>query len=162
MGRRSAPPRGTPWKDDPLRHALLALYQEVDALLDGHSCDSSTECCQFGVTGREPYSTAIEAREVRFGLDGIGGPRAIVPKARLPMAEATRPCPFLREGRCRIYRHRPFGCRTFFCDRRQGPARFPREAIADIARRIATLSETFDPRDPGARPLTNVVQVPRG
>ena len=45
-------------------HALawkLSQSPEVDALYADWSCPSSTECCRFGVTGRQPYLTSIEA-----------------------------------------------------------------------------------------------------
>jgi hypothetical protein len=39
---------------------LLALYRQVDAAYAGASCDASTECCRFGITGREPMVTSVE------------------------------------------------------------------------------------------------------
>jgi Fe-S-cluster containining protein len=144
------------FKDDPLRRELLALYSEVDALLAPYSCEGTTECCQFGVTGREPYPTAIELAEVHRAIAAIGG---ALKKRGLPIADETRRCPLLTdEGKCRIYEARPFGCRTFFCERVVGPTRkLPRDEIQRLARRIADLSARFAPRDPGARPLTRAL-----
>ena len=47
---------------------LAALYTEVDARLASSSCPASTECCRFGVTGREPYVTSVEL--AYLGVDG--------------------------------------------------------------------------------------------
>ena len=43
------------------------------------------------------------------------------------------------EGKCLVYASRPFGCRTFFCERARGPAEehvreMPKNEIARIAR----------------------------
>jgi hypothetical protein len=147
------------WSQSPARARLLALYSEVDALLQGWSCACSqggvgatpeAQCCHFGVTGREPYPTAVELEEVRHALRA--SPPARPDPKRLPMAE-LRACPLLSaEGRCRIYASRPFGCRTFFCDQK-----LPRAEVNAIGRRIADLSAEFAPRDPGPRPLVKAL-----
>jgi len=150
------------------RAELLALYAETDALMSGMSCDGSTDCCRFGVTGREPYPTAIEAAELLRAVAATGkrvqtasnasaSGRKKKGKRALPIADEERRCPMLNaEGRCIVYASRPFGCRTFFCDRATGEE--PKRAkIQELSRRIADLSARFDPRNPGARPLTNLV-----
>jgi len=139
------------------RAELRALYTEVDGLLAGWTCEASTDCCRFGVTGREPYPTAVELAEVQHAARARGG----LPKRRsLPLAEERR-CELLDDGgRCLIYASRPFGCRTFFCDRAEGPSgerTVPRDAIARIGREIAALSARFAPADPGPRPLSRTV-----
>jgi hypothetical protein len=144
------------WGRSPDRAALLALYAEADALLEGLVCACSTpgadgardaRCCQFGITGREPYPTAVELEEVFHAMRASSvSPREA---RRLPLAD-QRPCPLLSDdGRCRIYASRPFGCRTFFCGQK-----LPRVAVSAIGRRISDLSARFAPRDPGPRPLT--------
>jgi hypothetical protein len=158
------PGRGPRWSQAPERAALLALYQEVDTIAREMSCACSragvggapdAQCCHFGVTGREPYPTAVEVEEVRHAVRAANV--AAPPPARGALA-ALRPCPLLSpEGRCRIYASRPFGCRTFFCGQR-----LPRGAIAEIGRRIADLSARFAARsggqlDPGPRPLTRAI-----
>jgi Fe-S-cluster containining protein len=137
--------------------ALRSLYREVDALLAGWSCEASTECCRFGVTGREPYPTAVELHELERAVRARGG----LPKRRsLPLAEDERRCTLLSEdGKCLVYAARPFGCRTFFCERASGPAgeasrKLPKDEIARIGRSIADLSAKLAPRDPGPRPLS--------
>ena len=137
---------------------LRALYERVDALTASFSCDASTDCCRFGITGREPYPTAIEVEAVAHAVRARGG----IPKARsLPIA-AERRCPLLSDaGRCLVYASRPFGCRTFFCERARGEAgesirALPRKEIARLGRDVADLSSRFAPRDPGARPLSRI------
>jgi uncharacterized protein len=162
---KAAPPR---WPRSPERAELLAIYAEVDALLEGRTCDCShaptggttqVPCCHFGVTGREPYPTAVELEEVRHAVRGA--PPGKRDPRRLPMAE-LRACPLLSpEGRCRIYASRPFGCRTFFCDHAEGPfgarKKLPRGEVNALGRRIADLSARFAPRDPGPRPLVKAL-----
>jgi hypothetical protein len=173
-------PRRESWSRSPARAELLALYAEVDAVLEGWSCACSSagvggtpeaQCCHFGVTGREPYPTAVERAEIDHALRAAGGvPRAAkAAKRSLPLAAPVaasraelRPCPLLSpEGRCRIYASRPFGCRTFFCDHAEGPRgprdKLPRDRVNAVGRRIADLSARFDPRDPLPRPLTRAL-----
>ena len=146
--------------------ALRELYARIDRELEGWGCDTSTDCCRFGVTGREPYPTAVEVAELERAVRARGG----LPKRRsLPVASSTskgrdeRRCSLLGDdGRCLVYASRPFGCRTFFCERARGPvgeradSGLPRETIAEIARDIAALSARFAPADPGPRPLSRV------
>jgi len=154
--------------------SLRALYVEVDALLDGWTCEASTDCCRFGVTGREPYPTAVEVAELERAVRARGG----LPKRRsLPVVRAgggdgrdarnarggdERRCALLSdEGKCLVYASRPFGCRTFFCERASGPAgeaarSGPKSEIARLGRAIADVAARFDPRDPGPRPLSKV------
>jgi hypothetical protein len=160
----------TGWKRSPLRAELLALYGEVDARLAGWTCACSragvgaapeAQCCHFAVTGREPFPTAVELEEVLRAVDAT--PAARPDPRRLPMAE-LRACPLLSaDGRCRVYASRPFGCRTYFCDHAEGPfgstAKFPRDAVNALGRRIADLSARFAPRDPGPRSLVKALHV---
>ena len=163
--------------EDPHRASLLALYAEVDALLAPFSCDSTTECCRFGITGREPYPTAAEIALVKHAIARAGITLSSPPRTKraLPVlvgaSQASprrdartgpeRACPLLSaEGRCRIYASRPFGCRTFFCDRVEGPGKLPRAEIQRMSRAIADLSARFDPKDPLPRPLTRALYSP--
>ncbi|MEO8800073.1 MAG: hypothetical protein ABI551_19415, partial [Polyangiaceae bacterium] len=88
-GQRAS--NATRWRDRPERAALFSLYAEADALVAGWQCDASTDCCRFGVTGREPYVTAVELAEV---LDArkVSGGKALSTKRSLPIAEERR-CP---------------------------------------------------------------------
>lgn len=133
---------------------LRALYRTIDEALADTTCDASTECCRFGVTGREPYPTAIELAEVERAVRARGG----IPKRRVLPVASERRCALLGDsGRCLVYASRPFGCRTFFCDRARGPVGpvdLPRDVVQDHARAIAALSDRFAPADPGPRPLS--------
>jgi hypothetical protein len=129
---------------------LRRLYDAIDAALKDRSCDASTDCCRFGVTGREPYPTAVELAELERAVRARGG----LPKRRsLPLAEERRCALLGDDGRCLVYAARPFGCRTFFCERAHGPAA-PRDLVRGIAGEIAALSARFAPADPGPRPLS--------
>lgn len=169
---RSGPPR---WTESPERAALLAIYAEVDRLVEGWTCACSTSgpgasagarCCHFAMTGREPHPTAVELEEVRHGVRMAGmAPR--VP-GKLPVLNPPElgACPLLSAGqRCRIYASRPFGCRTFFCDDAEAPlgarSKLPREAIQALGRRVADVSARFAPRDPGPRPLVRALLTGR-
>lgn len=138
---------------------LRALYARIDGAVQGWGCESSTDCCRFGVTGREPYPTAVELAELERAVKARGG----LPKRRtLPVASERRCALLSDDGRCLVYASRPFGCRTFFCERARGPvgeradSGLPRETIAEVAREIAALSARFAPADPGPRPLSRV------
>jgi len=160
-GRALPPPGAQAWKKHPARARLLELYAEVDALLAPYTCDASTECCRFGITGREPYPTAVERAEIQRAIAALGGERAIARRVVLPKVNEERPCPLLSDGgRCRVYASRPFGCRTFFCDRVAGPGKLPRDEIQRISRDMATLSAATFPGDPHARPLTHALRNP--
>lgn len=156
--------------------SLRRLYAKVDATLAGWTCAASTDCCRFGVTGREPYPTAVEIAELDRAVRARGGlpKRRLLPVVGAPRAstgggrreDAERRCTLLGDdGRCLVYASRPFGCRTFFCERASGPvgeraaADLPRAEIAEIARDIAALSATFAPTDPAPRPLSRVTRA---
>lgn len=157
------------WKDDPLRKALLALYAEVDAALSPWTCGASAECCNFANTGREPYPTAVELAEVKHAIRASGvtigaagkkkhltvvGGAAEGRSAGTGARRDDRTCPMLSEqGRCLIYASRPFGCRTFFCARIEGPGKLPRAELQRYGRAIADLAARYAPHDPHPRPL---------
>lgn len=147
--------------------ALRRVYADVDALLAGWSCDASTDCCRFGVTGREPYPTAVELAALERAVRARGG---LGRSRSLPLARDERRCALLSDaGRCLVYDARPFGCRTFFCDRAEGPAGarardMPRAEIAALGRAVMDISARFAPADPGPRPLSRASAswTPRG
>jgi Fe-S-cluster containining protein len=156
------------FKSDGARAELLELYAEADRLLASHSCASSTDCCHFGRTGREPYPTAVEVAEVELAVGRAGGASALPKSSKtrnrlpiLPVLPEERRCPLLAsDGRCRIYESRPFGCRTFFCDRAVSSdgRKMPRDSLQDVGRRIAALSARAFARDPGPRTLESAVE----
>ncbi len=138
-----------------LAEELRGVYARLDAALDGFSCDASTDCCHFDRTGREPWVTDVEWEVVARELGRLGGRDAVAAKNRraLPLVNEGR-CPLLdASGRCSAYAARPLGCRTFFCDRVQGPGRVPRDAVRDALRELQGISERFSPASPTGRPL---------
>ena len=139
-------------KNDASHAALRELYAEADRLLGGWTCPTSTECCRFGLTGREPYLWPIEWAYLERAIAARGGKKAVA-KKKLHVMDGA--CPLLgADDRCSVYDARPFGCRTFFCSRATGPTRQPpRAELAAIARRIADLSERARPDGP--RTLTS-------
>jgi len=133
-------------------NAIAAVYREVDALLDGWSCERSTDCCHFGRTGREPQLWPNEWALLERALNARPLPRSRSSSRRLPVVDEGR-CPLLDDaGRCSMYSERPFGCRTYFCTRASGPTRRPpRDEITALSRRVVELAEAADPI---ARPRT--------
>jgi Fe-S-cluster containining protein len=159
-----------------LREALLrelkAIYAEVDALHAEWTCPASTECCHFRVTGREPYVTSIELELVTKAIAAAGGPSALggygkreragVAAVRLPLlsepADETGRCPLLGStGRCVVYEARPFGCRTFYCDRATPGEPVRQRDINEFVRRIQALAERHSPGGDRGRPLTRAL-----
>jgi uncharacterized protein len=119
----------------------LAILAEADAATRGMTCEASTECCRFGITGREPYLTRAEWELMVKEVKRQG--------RRMPALsdddDEDERCPFLSpEGRCRIYAARPLGCRTFFCERARGPDGgaliLDRRAMNALAQELAAIS----------------------
>ncbi len=138
--------------------ALDALYREVDAAYAGWSCPASTECCRFGITGREPYVTSIELTAIRRAVAARGGmlPRGAA-KTKLPIADERR-CPLLTpDGRCSIYAARPLGCRTFFCERADRATEVSRRDVATFVRAVQTIAAKHEPDGDRGRPLTRAL-----
>ena len=123
------------------------------------TCPGSTECCRFGVTGRQPYLTSIEAALVRRALAERGAGGRPTPRFRpLPLARGRdeRPCPLLDDaGRCSVYAARPFGCRTFYCARATGDLP-ERGELRSLLRRLQTLAARHEPNGEHARPLERI------
>lgn len=140
--------------------ALRALYVEADALYAGWSCPASSECCHFGVTGREPYVTLIEILAIERAVARRGG--SLAPKRRaLPIAgdaQRERICRLLdRDGRCSIYADRPLGCRTFYCERASAGAEPARDALRDLVQRLRELAVRHVPDGDRPRPLSRAL-----
>lgn len=121
---------------------LRVLYRQADAAYAPFSCPASGECCQLARTQRQPWLWYPEWR-------------LLTRHHPLPPARADGGCPYLDATgkRCSVYADRPFGCRTFFCERIQGPARQPAEAVDRLLRRLERVSQTVRPGQTGPRPL---------
>lgn len=141
---------------------LQALYARVDALYADWSCPTSTECCRFGITGRQPYVTGIEAFAIRRALAQRGGPLSDQKRA-LPIAmseERERVCPLLdRAQRCSVYAVRPLGCRTYFCERADKGAGPSRATLRDIMRELQELAARHQLGGDAGRPLLRVLDA---
>jgi Fe-S-cluster containining protein len=159
---RSDGRQGGEWRDSAERRKLLDLFAEADALVGDLTCDASTDCCRFGVTGREPYVTAAEITEIREALKAQGT-KPEAPKKKLAMLPLSgeRRCPLLSdEGRCTVYEARPLGCRTFFCKpalAKADNAKLPHAELRKVARDIEALSSRAFPDEAGTRPLTRAL-----
>jgi hypothetical protein len=111
-----------------------AVYAELEGRLATleRSCQISTRCCRFQLTGEVPVLTLGEA------LLAARGVRASGRKVLKPHPDGA--CPLLgKEGRCTIYAHRPFGCRTHFCQAAGGVT--PRKLVADLIQRLEAIDE---------------------
>lgn len=157
---------------DELLAALREVYRDADALLWGWSCPASTECCRFGLTGREPYVTSLELVAVKRAVAARGGPRswkraplvredlarASTGRVALPIVADERRCPMLAgDGRCAIYESRPLGCRTFFCDRATAGGKIRQRDVNALVRRIQELAARHEPDGDKGRPLTRAL-----
>jgi Fe-S-cluster containining protein len=144
---------------DALLDELRGLYHELDAMYAGATCPGTTECCRFGVTGRQPYLTSIEATLVRRALAERGfGERKLPRWKPLPLVQRRdeRPCPLLdASGRCSVYRVRPFGCRTFYCER--ATSELPKRVdLQPLLRRLQALAARYEPGGERGRPLERI------
>jgi Fe-S-cluster containining protein len=146
--------------------ALEALYRDVDARSSGHGCPGSTECCRFGITGREPYVTSVEvallARAVAASGRRPGTPLKPARRA-LPLARDERTCPLLmrpRDGevaRCSVYAARPLGCRTFWCHRATKDAALGQHELNDFVRRVREIAADHQRDGERGAPLSRAI-----
>lgn len=126
--------------------AVQAIYREVAERPLQRQCTLLTECCQFHLTGKTPMLTKGEAVTAAVGVRASG-------RKKLPEREDGA-CPLLgRNGRCMIYAHRPFGCRTHFCAAAGGP--YPRKDVADLIRKLEAIDEQLG--GDGPRPIQGAV-----
>jgi uncharacterized protein len=121
---------------------LRAIYRQADAAYAPFSCPASGECCQLAKTQRQPWLWYPEWKL-------LSGHRPLPPK------RADGGCPYLDAAglRCTVYADRPFGCRTFFCERIRGPARQPAETVDALLRRLEAVSQRVRSDLTGPRPL---------
>jgi Fe-S-cluster containining protein len=137
---------------------LAAVYADVDRLQAGSSCPASTECCRFGITGREPYVTSIELAAVRKAIGARGGARSWKHASPLRVVRDERTCPLLDgAGRCAVYAARPLGCRTFFCERADVAAPLSQRELNGLVRRIQDIAARHEPGGDRGRPLTRAL-----
>ncbi len=125
---------------------IKSVYADLEKRPLQRDCQMRTQCCHFRLTGRTPFLTIGEA------LYAAQGVRASGRTALKPHPEGA--CPLLgKDNRCTIYTHRPFGCRTHFCQPAGGM--YPRKDIADLIHRLEALDEKLG--GDGSRPLEAAV-----
>lgn len=157
-----------PARPDELLAELARVYADVEDALEGSTCPASTECCHFGVTGREPYVTSIELAAIARAIAALGGASALRGKVRAPVpralpllaepADATGRCRLLdAAGRCSIYASRPLGCRTFYCERATLGSPVRQREVNAFVRRIQDISARHEPAGDRGRPLTRAL-----
>lgn len=131
---------------------LAAVYRQADAAYRPYGCPATAECCQLSTTQREPW---LWPAEWELLLEAKGG--------RVPEERSDGGCPFLEADgkRCSVYAARPFGCRTYFCHRVQGPKREPVEAVAALSSRLERVAQALDADGPGPRPLLSLARQAR-
>lgn len=132
--------------DPAYRPEVEAIYAELERRALPRQCGMRTGCCHFRLAGHTPMLTRGEA------LYAAQGVRASGRKTLKPHPDGA--CPLLgRDGKCTIYKHRPFGCRTHFCAEAGGM--YPRKHVADLIQRLEALDEKLG--GDGSRPLEGAI-----
>lgn len=122
------------------------LLRRASTLFARWSCPASGECCQLRTTQRPPWLWPSEWELLLERLRRDGRP--------LPPPREDGGCPFLDDAgaRCTVYADRPFGCRTFFCQRVKGPTKQPTLETDALLRQLGAANlEWQDSAEP--RPL---------
>ena len=74
-----------------------------------------------------------------------------------PNPDRERVCTFLdASGRCAVYASRPFGCRTFYCERATPGGKPDRQDERRLVDRIRDLAARHEPGGDAPRPLSRV------
>jgi Fe-S-cluster containining protein len=112
--------------------AVKQIYAELAARPISRNCTGISECCRFKLTGRTPFITRGEALVALQGVKASG--RKTLPES------VDGACPLLKpDGKCMIYQHRPFGCRTHFCKLAGGP--YKREEVRDLIQALEAIDQ---------------------
>lgn len=151
------PDRRRPAKREPrvspkeVKAEVMAIYRDLAERPLQRNCVGRAQCCHFRLTGKTPVLTKGEAIVAAIGVRASG---------RMKLKEhPDGACPLLGEdGRCAIYEHRPFGCRTHFCAAAGGVQ--SRREIVDLIRRLEELDERLG--GDGSRPLEGAVATALG
>lgn len=119
-----------PDQDEAVREVEV-IYKDLAERPIHRDCTLQTECCQFKRTGIVPFLTKGEALLAAKAVRAAGHKE--MPKS------IDGACPMLhpRNGKCMIYKSRPFGCRTHFCPAAGGP--YSRAEVLDLIRRLEVL-----------------------
>ncbi len=134
------------WDANAYEPEIKAIYAEIERRPLARDCQLRSGCCHFRHTGRTPLLTLGEALYLAKGIRASG-------RTQLK-AHPDGACPLLDSaGRCSVYAHRPFGCRTHFCAAAGGM--YPRKHLADLIQRLEALDEKLG--GVGSRPLEGAV-----
>lgn len=122
------------------------VYAQADTAWRPYGCPASADCCHRAMTSRPPWLWPSEWTVLEEAL--------AAERRALPPARADGACPFLDDAgrRCTVYAHRPFGCRTFFCERVTGPGQQPTEATNGLLERLEALNRRVS-AEAAPRPL---------
>lgn len=121
---------------------IRSIYAEIENRALSRDCQLRSGCCHFRLTGKTPLLTLGEAMFLAKGIRASGRTQV------KPHPDGA--CPMLdRSGRCSVYSHRPFGCRTHFCEAAGGV--YPRKHLADLIQRLEALDEKLG--GDGSHPL---------
>lgn len=123
-----------PTSPENLRQAaekVFSVYSDLEKLGISRDCILRNRCCRFRLTGKKPMLTLGEAIVLARGLREAG-------RSQIPPSQ-DGDCPFLdqRKGLCTLYAHRPFGCRSHFCNEAGGT--YKRSDIVDLIRRLEAI-----------------------
>ncbi len=115
-----------------------AVYAKADEVWRPYSCPASADCCHKAMSARPPWLWPSEWKALLEAL--------AKEKRALPPPRADGACPLLDAGgkRCTVYAARPFGCRTFFCEKVKGPAAQPSQATNALLERLEALNLALD------------------
>jgi Fe-S-cluster containining protein len=133
--------------------SILKVYALADEHMPERGCIGRACCCQFQVTGREPFVSEAEMALLLGELKRQG--------RKIPAPRDDGACPLLTADdlRCSVYTARPLGCRTFFCREAGGPAtaRDMREAV----QLLTSMDEQQKRGKRGSRTLTAALESAR-
>jgi len=112
-----------------LAAAVERLYRQVDSVVagSGFRCSNKGLCCDFGQYGHKLFVTTVE---LAYFVRGQG--------SQAPQGAAGC-CPYHQAGVCVARRHRPIGCRLFFCQ--PGSAGWQERQYQALRGRIIALHE---------------------
>jgi uncharacterized protein len=143
-GKNRVTSRDARAKSDQIATEVAGIYRELESRRWERDCQARTTCCRFQLTGEIPQLTKGEALFLAKGVRGSG--RRTVPTS------PEGACPLLgQDGKCLVYAHRPFGCRTHFCAAAGGM--LPRSGVIDLIRRLEVLDEKLGGNGPRALPV---------
>jgi hypothetical protein len=115
-----------------------ALLERASEVWRRWGCPASGQCCQLATTGREPWLWPTEWQVLREALAAAG--------REVPAPRPDGGCRLLDAGglRCSVYEARPSGCRTYFCERAEGPV-LPGQRTHEVLDGLTSVNVALDP-----------------